>query len=405
MRYLIKYWFYITLILGLCLIFLVPPFQSPDEFRHLYRAYQISDGQIWGEIDSTKTKLGGNIPQSLVTVSTPFSNLVFHTEIKTSVKTILENIKIPLEKNKTVFISFPNTARYAVTAYISQVLSISVLKLFNTPPLWIMYIGRIATFLLWLFIIRFALRESEKLKELIVLLILIPASLAINCTLNADVITNGLLFLFFVLIFKYKFSDQKISNKYLWIITLIILITSINKVVYFPLLVLLLIIKKENFGSLGKKIGFITSWTLLSIVLIFILNNKVHNLVYPYANDQIHTTYGDLREGYNVNPDLQIKCIKSNPKVFITNLYTQSIKALETSRNTWIGGFGWESSMPDILENGYWHFLIIFSLFYNVNFQLWERILFLLGGFGCTMLFLISTHLHWDGVGDYIEIG
>jgi Predicted membrane protein (DUF2142) len=64
-----KYWFSIVFILGIAFAVLVPPFQSPDEFNHFYRVYQQSEGHFWGEIDSTKTKLGGYIPQSLINIS------------------------------------------------------------------------------------------------------------------------------------------------------------------------------------------------------------------------------------------------------------------------------------------------------------------------------------------------
>ncbi len=38
-----KIWFWSTALLGLTLIILVPPFHSPDEFNHFYKAYHIAD--------------------------------------------------------------------------------------------------------------------------------------------------------------------------------------------------------------------------------------------------------------------------------------------------------------------------------------------------------------------------
>jgi uncharacterized membrane protein len=365
--------------------------------------YQLSEGHFWGEIDSTKTKLGGYIPQSLINVSNPFIGIAFHKEVKTSFKTIYETLSIPLEKENKIFVSFPNTARYVITAYIPQVITFYVLKLLNTPPLWMMYIARITTFLFWLMLIKYGTKKLTNLKDLFILLLLIPASMAINSTLNADVVSNGFLFIYFIYLFK--FEKEKISTFDFLIISALILITTLNKVVYFPLIFLLLLIKKEQFGTLQKKVSFISILLISCLIVIKIFSSQIHALVYPIENNTTQTTYTDLREGYIVNPDLQVKQILNNPILFTKNIFRASVESINESSNSYIGGFGWESCLPVDFDNSYWFFLILFSLFCTIEISIWKRYFFISIGFAITILFLLSTHLHWDGVGDYIQTG
>ncbi len=398
-----KYWVVFTFLMGIGLVFIIPPFQSPDEFNHFYRAYQISDGQIIGEFDSTRTQLGGYMPKSLIYNSAAFDSLMVQKSNKTTFDTIQKYLKTPLEKNQKIFEPFPNTARYALTAYIPQTLTISFLKQFDTPPLWMMYIGRLMTFLIWFLLVNIAVRKIPIYKELLMCFLLLPTSLAINSTLNADVITNALFFLIFMFFFKFKYEKARILPLELFVFSLILLLTTINKVCYFPILFLLIFVKNEKFGSLKLKVNYIFLNLTLNIATVLFFSNQIHKLVYPNDGNINLTTYSDMRLGYNINPDLQIQRIIDKPFIFLENLIHQSLGTVSTSCNSWIGSFGWENSIPNGLIIIFGCFLIFFTLFNKNEFKVWERFGLIIIGFGMTMLFLLSSHLHWDSVGNFIE--
>jgi uncharacterized membrane protein len=399
-----KYWFFFTFVIGICLVFLIPPFQSPDEFNHFYRIYQISEGRFVGELSSDSSELGGYIPNSLIQVSQPFESMVLQKSNKTSFDTIIKYLNTPLEKDKKIFEPFPNTARYVATAYLPQVLTVSLLKQFNTPPLWMMYIGRLITFLTWFFIVNLVIQKIPIFKELVMFFLLLPGSLAINSTLNADIMTNAIFFLIFMLFFRFRQKTSAITFKELLLFASLFLLTTINKICYLPAIFLLILIKKEQFGSLKLKIVYITFSLIVNLSVAILLSNQVHSLVYPNAENINLTTYDNsLRPGYNVNPDLQTRLILDNPFLFLINLISSSAATIRASSGSWIGAFGWESTIPSGLTNFFWYFLVVVALFYKYNLKVWERFGLALVGFGMTMLFLLSTHLHWDGVGDFIE--
>jgi uncharacterized membrane protein len=399
-----KYWIVFTFLMGISLTFIIPPFQSPDEYNHFYRIYQIADGHIFGELDSTRTQMGGYIPQSLITISRPFEGL-YDKSARASLDTIQKYLIIPLEKDKIVFEPFPNTARYAVTAYLPQAITIFLLKLINISPLWMMYLGRLMTFLTWFFIVNIAIQKTPIFKEFFMIFLLLPASLAINSTLNADVITNALFFLLFSLFIKFKIENKVISSKNLLLFSFILSITTLNKACYFPILFILLLIKKEHFRTVNKKLSYIVFNLILNVTVVVLLSKQVHSLVYPIPNNIKVTTYKNLRDGYDVNPDAQTQLIINNPLLFFKNLSIQSAQTINKSGNSWIGGFGWNEVLPSGLLIFFWYLMVLYFLTNKSDFKISERVILVSIAFGMTALFLLSTHLHWDGVGDFIENG
>ncbi|MBL7813458.1 MAG: DUF2142 domain-containing protein [Saprospiraceae bacterium] len=397
-----KYWSIFTFFVGISLVFIVPPFQSPDEFNHFYRIYQISEGQLSGEIDSTKTQLGGFIPSSLITVSTYYEYIPFRKSEITSLDTLKKYISTPLEKDKKEFKAFPNTARYTFTTYLPQILTFSILRQLDTPPILILYIARLITFLFWFVLVNIAVLKTPIFKEIFMCFLLLPSSLAINSTINADVINNAFYFLIFMLFFRFREKTHVITAKELILFSTLLLITSINKLVYFPILGLLFLVKSPQFGGMIKKIYFIGFNIVLNLIVVLVINSHVHSLIYPIKGNIDWTTYEGLRPGYCVNPDQQIQLILEKPVGFIIDLAIKSVYAINNSLNSWIGCFGWESSIPNGLEGFFCLLLLSFVLLIGKKFAFWERVFLQLIPLSMIMLFLLSQHLHWGEVGAYI---
>ena len=208
-----RYFVPFAAILGLVYIFMLPPFHSPDEFNHFYRIYNITEGNIFPELNGDRSHLGGYIPRSLKTVSAPFERAVFHPEIKIPADTILKYIRYPLNKKDTVFVDYVNTARYPPTSYLPQIVAVGVLKTFHTPPLLLLYAARLASFLFWFWIIGLTIRTTPVFKNLFRVLALLPTCAAISSSASADVVSNVLLLWQIGFLLKWKFSDSEVSAK------------------------------------------------------------------------------------------------------------------------------------------------------------------------------------------------
>ena len=55
---------YVGLTIGLLFVFLIPPFQSPDEDSHFKKSYQISRGHLYGT--SEDGKIGNTFPVEMI---------------------------------------------------------------------------------------------------------------------------------------------------------------------------------------------------------------------------------------------------------------------------------------------------------------------------------------------------
>ena len=59
-----KKYLYIALIFGILFVFIVPPFQSPDEDSHFKKAYQVSKGKLYPEVK--KNVIGNYFPTEML---------------------------------------------------------------------------------------------------------------------------------------------------------------------------------------------------------------------------------------------------------------------------------------------------------------------------------------------------
>jgi uncharacterized membrane protein len=394
------WWLILTLAFGLTYIFIVPPFQSPDEPNHFLRIYHISEGRLWGEVSSDKHQLGGYIPDSLSTVYKPYEYMFFKEETKISTDSITSNLLKPLPASALSFQRFPNTARYAFTTYLPQVTAFYLLKKISCPPLLLMYAGRLAAFLFWVMLVYYAINLTPVYKEILMFLSFLPASLAVNTTLSADVVTNGLAFVVLAYFLKFKFQASNLKRGELLLFCGIMLLISWQKIVYFPLLFLLLLVPTSKFGGLKKKVLVFSIALISNLIIIFWWSGEINKLVYP-TGDKFFTTYENMRMDADINPTLQVEHILKGPIKFMSIFFEASIKTYNINFTTYLTSFGWEGKrVPSGLLYVFKFFLFAFIFIQPNRFKIWEKILLILLGHGLVMLFLLSQHLHWDGVGD-----
>jgi len=172
----IRFFLITALLFGLIYLFLIPPFQFPDEGHHYYRAYHISDGNFFGE-KTLDSRFGGMIPKSMVKFENDFRFLRYNYNQKSNYKSIIDHNQSPLEKNKRIFADFPNVAYYAPFPYFPQSIGIGFGKMINAPPLTLLYLSRMVAFLCWLLIVWWGLRIVPFHKWTFVAVALLPASL------------------------------------------------------------------------------------------------------------------------------------------------------------------------------------------------------------------------------------
>jgi uncharacterized membrane protein len=343
-----------ALLFGSLFVCIVPPFQVADEFNHFYRAWQVSDGVLLG-VRTSDNRLGGDLPVSVAKITQVFRSLPFQPNNRIKTDTIFYNLSIPLEEDKRAFADFSNTAVYAPTAYLPQVVAILIGKFLKISPLSIFYLSRLFTLLFWLSMVYVALRILPIKQNLFAALALLPSSLFINASASGDVVTNACSFfviaLFVRMIIEKKQLTQSAMLKNIMLLFFSSLIISLNKVAYFPLVFLIFLINKRHFNGLKNKliVAFVLIFSNLAIISFWAKAIESRYIKFEDYNP-VFRVGQQLNE--HVDPSVQIAFILSNP-IYFTKIATYSlIKSLPHTLIHYIGKFGWEKNylpMPIIV--------------------------------------------------------
>jgi uncharacterized membrane protein len=392
--------------MGLFYVFVVPPFQSPDEFNHFNKINHILEGHFYPEIDTPTVSLGGYVPQSVIDIQKPYLGFVWHDALKSNFDTLKNVLATPLSKNQKNFASFPNTARYAPIAYAPPLVGCGIAWAFDLNPAYSMYLGRLTNLFFWLICMSIFFRLMPVFHTVIAFITLLPGTIAIQATLSADVFTNGCLFIMIGLFLKFKFTDKPISKLELGAFWVLSVLTTWAKVVYLPMALLLLLVPKERFGSLKYKITSLSIGLFINFLVVIWWSGEVNLMIYPFNNIE-QTTYHDLHEADDppktycfVNPELQKQRILQAPFTFIADFLSCSIELYSYNNKSFISAVGWESlSVQRPL-----HALLIISLLIFIAaqkslFSTRERWALAAIGHAMSCAFLLSQHLHWDPVG------
>ncbi|OGS43243.1 MAG: hypothetical protein A2539_00135 [Elusimicrobia bacterium RIFOXYD2_FULL_34_15] len=362
----------LAVIFGILLVFIIPPFQAPDEQEHFYRAYQVSQLQFVAQ--KQNEKIGGFLPKSLKeTVQLTMGEVPFHPEKKVNVCTISSAFKIPLDPSNKEFTEF-STAIYSPVVYIPQSFGILVGKILNLSPIELIYLGRIFNLIFWVFLIYLAIKIIPIYKWLFFLIALMPMSIFLSASLSEDVITNGLIFLFIAIMFRFVFSEgKKIENIDIIILFFLALCISLTKQTYFLIPTLILLVPVDKFGGKTKfNLAFI-SLILLCIFVAIEWYQVARNLMIPAHN--------------GVSIEGQILFILSNPFKFLVT----AIKTLSSKKyiSHFVGQLGWLDT------NMSWVFIIsyFFILFFIALTEAKEHINFLVKQKAVIFVIFVSTLL------------
>jgi uncharacterized membrane protein len=379
----------LALFFGTCLFIIIPPFQSPDEYNHFFRAWQVSEGCLLPE-KTSDARLGGYLPQSLDNLKNSFLYLKNNYAAKTTKSAILASLYLPLNSSLRIFIDFPNTAIYAPTAYFPQSIGIFIGRFLGFSPLLIFYLARWTNLLFWILIVYHSIKLMPFHKWTLFFCALLPASLVIATSLNADVSTNAFCFW---LIANFL---QNVNN-FVGVL-LVMLVTTINKLVYAPFL-LLCNISISRTTTYQRIFVSLSSAVLITLVIWGFISKT---LFVPYEN--YHPVYRDLQTlNENVNADKQMVFIIENPFKFTKIVLQSFVQSLPSTSAHLVGKFGWEKNyLPSFGIIMLWLGLISLIFFQKNPLSKRDRLWIFCCILSCLMFFSITMYALWCPVGSPI---
>lgn len=210
-----------------------------------------------------------------------------------------------LDDQKNIEIN-DNFISYTTPAYVPTSLLYNFLKKIGVDFYQRFQIVRMIGLIICALILAFAIKKANKYKLLLFAISLIPTGLFIASNYNYD----GYIFAFCLLAFATFINildSSKVNPKDVLLYIICITLASLTKVIYTPLLLLLLLIPNDNFKSKkqAKKFKHILILIAIMVFSTFIVTMLTSNM-----------GSSDVRGGNNVDIIGQIKYILHNPVSF-----------------------------------------------------------------------------------------
>lgn len=323
---------FVALLFGLAFVVVTPPFQSPDEPAHFFRALQISDFSLLGAKD--KNVSGGYIPKAVVDMTNDLNGHKTFTARravylkKADTQKIKKYLCTTQPDEGYTLVDFRNTVIYPPVVYLPQTLGIGVARLLSLPPLWMLYLGRLFNLLFFISFVYLGIKTTPLYKYGLLLFALMPMALAQAASLSADATTFSLSFLLFAYILKLT-TDKDLAIGWLQILTLTLISTflSLSKYAYILLPALFFIIPKEKFATLKQRILYFTVIIFVSGVASILWFEAIKSIYLPFMS-------------YS-NPMKQLLFMEAHPL-----FYLQTIASTLSLGNmhAFVGNLGWLST-------------------------------------------------------------
>lgn len=392
--------FYISLISGLILACVIPPFQAPDEVNHFYKAWQISEGQFLTLKENQR--VGGYIPHSVDSLAHYFSQYRFAPQPDISAQEILSALQLPLKPEVRSFRDYPNTGMYNPVGYLPQLLFMPVMIQLECPPLWILYAGRIGSVIVWSLSVWICLGWLPAYRVLFALLAFLPMSLFVHASVSADVVLNASAFILLALFLRKKQNPQIVTKPEAWALGGVGMVLASVKLVYAPLLLLLALLPVSVWGGSSRR------WVVGSLILLMTLSLM---LFWTRQSGAVYTPYEhyhpDYRNGLDLTPGAhmpqQLERLLQVPMEIVGVIWKSTVVNAPSYAISYIGRLGWNLvSLPIGFILLAWMMLAVGILERRENYPAFRRkdLTCIAGIFlSIWVLIILSQYLTWEQVG------
>jgi uncharacterized membrane protein len=335
----------LSILFGVLFVFLVPPMQTPDENSHFYQAYSVSNLKILPEkfVENGKTKFGAKIPKSVSTAAeTLKASVAGKPDISFDEHLLKQFINQPLELRNTQYQT--GAALYAPVVYIPQAIGITVGKIFNSSPLVMMWLARLANLALWVSLIYLAIKLIPVAKWAMVVLALNPMAVFLSASLSADVMTTALVFLLFSIVTMWFVKNEAITYRWTAIIIGLLGLIALTKQINVLFALLLFAIPWQRFKSIRNYLIFCIGGTVLAVGI---------GVLWTFAiSEPSHASAQAMRPGVVIAPAEQLAGILHHPAGYVRTLVANYIIVSpgypgDSVFRSFFGTFGWfDTTIP-----------------------------------------------------------
>lgn len=374
--------------IGMFYLVLMLPYHVPDEAPHFIRAYETYQGEFISSINE-EGKHRANIPIHLKELN--LSNLKDY-------RTLQEQLQKKTDYSKKEE-AYTEAQSYPGILYIFSGIGMQIGEMLNLNIIVTMYLARILNFIFFLFLAYYAVKKIPFGKIMISSYFLLPMVLQQAASVSPDSMINGIAIFFIAYVIYLTLKAEQITKKEIIMIIGISAFLAVAKIVYMPIVFLLLLIISNPKISKKQKLIVIIGSVLIAIIL--------GSTWYVYQ-----TRYHDERDYVkerDINSTEQIKNIISNPLGY-TKTLNETFKKMGLTYILDFAGasLGWQNIDINKFIIITALFLLIISGWFEKNeicLSAKQKIWNILIAIGSIVLVFTALYIAWTEVGAGIVVG
>lgn len=360
-----KIYVYLAITFGIVFIYLNPPFQSPDEPVHFWKAYTVEQRNFFPDTQNGKTGL--LIPVDLIndvgetgTNGVTLDDKFTFSEIEKwnneqIVEEYVELKKIGTQGSNPILYLFPS-----IGIFVSKVVGYFTKGTVGLSATYMLYFARLFCLIGYVILSAIAIKTTPIFKKSMSAVALMPMSLYLGSSVSSDALLIPVAMLTLSLIFKLTFDEAVKEVKWRHIIYLTVLgfILFEMKTVYFTIMLLTIFVSKEKFGD---KVKFPIEKMKKALIIVgaiglLVIISRIPMWIAPHANTVQQTAVSD-----------QINFLLKNPVKFISILLNTLQQNGYLYLCTTIGVFGWLTTYLPPFAYFLFAFFIIVLFISEVN--------------------------------------
>lgn len=254
-------------VFGLLLVLVSPPFRWGDENSHLLQAYALSEGALQREVVAGRH--GARLPRGL-------HELIGYFVKRQRVSPgrvvpwsdALAARDIDLAAESRMFLTIVRMP-YSPLSHAPQALGIALARPLTTSVLALFVAARLANLLAWLGLVWIALRVAPDFRWPLCIAALSPMGMFLAASCAPDALANGLAFLWSAAILRLAAGPRsRIGAATLVALAALAVALSLAKLVYGPLIALLVLIPRERFAGGRRRLAVTAVLGLLGVVAV-----------------------------------------------------------------------------------------------------------------------------------------
>lgn len=371
--------------IGWCYLIFIGLGYTPDENPHLWKSYEISQGQFITPIDENG-KSNTQVPKDLVRAYQNYQELNQELISKETNYQETENKVNPAQN-------------YNPILYLFSSIGLSIGKILGMNGLLIQYLARMCNYIIFLIASYFAIKKIPFGKLVLSSFLFMPMLIHQAVSISADSLINSVL-LFYVAYHLYLFfKKEEIQKREIIYYILLSIFIAITKIVYLPLVGMsFFFIFKKDMDKRKKQVIIITS--VVATMLIGYL---------WYMFSLKYTANEEYLLAHNVNAKEQVKFVLTHPIQGLKVVEHTLLEIGEIYLYGMVGShLGWLNIQIPMIKIIGFMMLIVLAIFlekHEVSLSTKQRIWLLMISGVVIILTILALYVGWTGVGGEIVEG